>query len=313
MRVLVTGAAGFLGRYITTELLGRGHEVTGVDNFSRHSRPDDPGYRLVEADCRDTDTMRYLLTGQDHLIAAAAMVGGIAYFHKYPYDLLAANERISAAAADAAISAFQGDCLRKVTWVSSSMVYERSIALNSSEGDELSIPPPLSSYGFSKLACEYFARAAWDQYQLPYTIVRPFNCVGVGEARDDAHVIPDLVRKVLEGQDPLEIYGNGRQVRHFTHGSDLARGICDAMEAPQAINEDFNLASREGLSVLSLARLIWGKLRYGSELRYVSVPRFEHDVQWRVPSVAKAGVGLGWEAKVGLDEMVDEVIAWLRG
>ena len=88
-----------------------------------------------------------------------------------------------AASVDAALAAHRNGQLRKVTYMSSSMVYESTDRWPSLEGDELKVPPPLSSYGFQKLAVEYFARAAWDQYQLPYTIVRPFNCVGVGEGR----------------------------------------------------------------------------------------------------------------------------------
>ena len=137
------------------------------------------------------------------------------------------------------------------------------------------MPPPLSSYGFQKLAVEYFARAAWDQYQLPYTIVRPFNCVGIGESRalgDEeilsgnvklamSHVVPDLVQKVVKGQDPLHILGTGEQVRHYTYGGDLARGIVTAMEHPAALNEDFNLSTAESTTVLELAEAIWRKIK----------------------------------------------------
>ena len=111
------------------------------------------------------------------------MIGGISYFHAYAYDLLATNERIIAASVDAAIAAHRAGRLRKVTYMSSSMVFESTDRWPSVEGDERKVPPPLSSYGFQKLAVEYFARAAWEQYALPYTIVRPFNCVGVGEGR----------------------------------------------------------------------------------------------------------------------------------
>ena len=141
------------------------------------------------------------------------MIGGISYFHTYAYDLLATNERIIAASVDAAIAAHRAGRLQKVTYLSSSMVFESTDRWPSVEGDERKVPPPLSSYGFQKLAVEYFARAAWDQYALPYTILRPFNCVGVGEARAlgdvevlsgnvklaMSHVVPDLVQKVLLG------------------------------------------------------------------------------------------------------------------
>jgi len=187
-KVLVTGSAGFIGGYVTAELLEQGHSVVGVDNFSKygpvkHSFDDHPNHYFVEGDARDTDLLTELLQGCDHFIAGAAMIGGISYFHAYAYDLLATNERIIASSCDAALRARDAGTLRKMTYVSSSMVYESTDHWPSAEGDERRIAPPRSSYGFQKLAVEYFARAAWDQYKLPYTIVRPFNCVGVGEGR----------------------------------------------------------------------------------------------------------------------------------
>jgi UDP-glucose 4-epimerase len=330
--VVVTGAAGFIGGYVVQELLQRGYEVIGVDNFSKYgpvkkSYDSHPCYQFVEGDARDEKFLEELVSEADHFIAGAAMIGGISYFHTYAYDLLATNERITASSCDAAIAAHKKGRLRKVTYMSSSMVFESTDHWPSVEGDELRVPPPRSSYGFQKLAVEYFARAAWDQHRLPYTIIRPFNCVGVGEARalSDveivsgnvklamSHVVPDIVQKVLKGQDPLHILGDGSQVRHYTYGGDLARGVVTAMEADAAFNEDFNLSTPVSTTVLELAQLIWRKV-HGPDVpfRYVSDPPFEHDVQRRVPSVEKAKRLLGFEATTTLDEMLDEVIPWVR-
>ena len=331
MKALVTGSSGFIGGYVVERLLERGHEVVGLDNLSKYGRVSKtydrhPGFRFVEGDARDAGLVRDLLTGCDHFIAGAAMIGGISYFHTYAYDLLATNESITAAACDAAIEAHRGGSLRKATFMSSSMVFESADSWPSYEGQEREIPPPRSSYGFQKLAVEYLARAAWDQYRLPFTIVRPFNCVGIGEMRAlgeveipsgnvklaMSHVVPDLVQKVVKGQDPLRILGEGTQVRHYTYGGDLAEGIVTAMEHPDAENEDFNLSTSESTTVLELAEQIWQRLRPGVPFRYVSDPPFEHDVQRRIPQVEKAKGILGFEATTSLNQMLDEVVPWIR-
>jgi len=330
-RVLVSGSAGFIGGYVVAELLKRGYEVVGIDNFSKYgqvrkSYGDHPRYRFVEGDVRDTELMSELLDGCDHFIAGAAMIGGISYFHTYPYDLLATNERIIAASCDAAIAAHRQGRLRKVTYVSSSMVFESADEWPSYEGQQRQIPPPMSSYGFQKLAVEYFARAAWDQYRLPFTLVRPFNCVGIGESRAIggeqilsgnvklamSHVVPDLVQKVLKGQDPLHILGSGDQVRHYTYGGDLAAGLVTAMEREEARNEDFNLSTAESTTVRQLAGLIWRKVKGdGVPLRLAHDQPFEYDVQRRVPDTEKAKKILGFQATTTLDETLDEVIPWI--
>jgi UDP-glucose 4-epimerase len=331
-KVLVTGSAGFIGGYVVQELLDRGHSVIGLDNFSKygpvkHSYDDHPDYRFVEGDARDIGLVTELLDGCEHFIAGAAMIGGISYFHAYAYDLLATNERIMAVSCDAALRAHQAGVLQKMTYVSSSMVYESTDHWPSTEGDERQIPPPMSSYGFQKLAVEYYARAAWDQYELPYTIVRPFNCVGVGEGRAlgqvevlsgnvqlaMSHVVPDLVQKVLKGQDPLRILGAGNQIRHYTYGGDLARGIVTTLTHPGAVNEDFNLSTAESTSVTELAGLIWRKIK-GPQvpLRLHSDQPYAYDVQKRVPDVEKARKVLGFEATTTLDDMLDEVIPWIE-
>ena len=332
MKVLVTGAAGFICGYLVPELLERGHEVVGLDDFSKYGRlaksyDDHPHYRFVERDAKDVSLMTALAADCDQVVAAAAMIGGISYFHEFAFDLLAENEMILAATFKAAIAAHRAGHLERIVVVSSSMVYESATAFPTPVGAQRTSPPPASTYGFQKLASEYFAKGAREQYSLPYTIVRPFNCVGIGErraVRDTdvmsgnvklalSHVVPDLVLKTLKGQDPLHILGEGRQVRHYTYGGDLARGIRIAMESPAALNEDFNLSTATSTTVLELAKAIWRRVHGpGRPFRHVSDPPFEHDVQLRVPDVRKARDVLGFEATTSLDAMLDEVIPWIR-
>jgi nucleoside-diphosphate-sugar epimerase len=331
MKTLVTGAAGFIGSYLVKELLAHGHQVVGVDNYSKYGpvRQDcdtHPRYKLVVGDAKDAKLLRSLLDGCDHLVAAAAMIGGISYFHTYAYDLLAENERLTAAAFDAAIDAYKTGDLKKITVISSSMVFENAATFPSKEGDQRHCPPPASTYGFQKLAAEYFAQGAYEQYGLPYTIARPFNCVGVGERRarggDEiysgnvklamSHVVPDLAQKVLKGQDPLHILGTGGQVRHYTYGGDLARGIRLCVEHPNALNEDFNLSTPTSTTVVELAERIWHKVHGGTRpFRYVADRGFRYDVQCRIPDVTKARELLGFEAATDLDAILDEVVPWI--
>jgi nucleoside-diphosphate-sugar epimerase len=331
MKILVTGSEGFIGGYVVNELLDKGHKVIGIDNLSKYgdvtrSFNTDSSYEFVRGDVQNVDLMKELMYDVDHVIAGAALIGGISYFHTYAYDLLAKNERIIASTCDAAIATLKAERpLRKVTYLSSSMVFESTDRWPSVEGDERKVAPPLSSYGFQKLSVEYFARAAWDQYKLPFTIVRPFNCVGIGERRAlgdieiasgnvklaMSHVVPDIIQKVLKGQDPLHILGDGSQVRHYTYGGDLAKGIVLAMESDKALNDDFNLSTAESTTVLQLVETIWRKINLEKPLRIINDVGYEYDVNKRVPSVEKARAVLGFEASTTLSEMLDEVIPWI--
>ncbi len=330
MKILVTGAAGFISGYLISELLERGHEVIGLDNYSKYgpaerSFDDHPSFAMHVGDAKDVQLLKGLLDGCNCFVAAAAMIGGISYFHQYAYDLMAENERITASAFDAAIWAHRKRKLSKIIVVSSSMVFESSNVFPTPEGAQFTCPPPRSTYGFQKLCTEYFAKGAWEQYRLPFTIVRPFNCVGIGERRatGDAnvlsgniklamsHVVPDLIQKVLKGQDPLHILGDGSQVRHYTYGGALARGIATAIEHPQALNEDFNLSTSVPTTVMELAGLIWKKTRGPEPMRIVCDEPFAHDVQKRIPDVSKAKDMLSFEATTPLDAVLDEVIPWI--
>lgn len=330
MKILVTGASGFINGYVIPELLEAGHEVVGIDNDSKYgpverSHDAHPRYRHVVGDCKDVHLMRDLIADCDQVIAGAAMIGGISYFHAFAYDLLAENERIIAATFDAAIGAFREGRLQKINVLSSSMVFERATVFPTPEEAVHESPPPESTYGFQKLACEYFARGAREQYGLPYTIIRPFNCVGIGErrARCDrevksgnvtlamSHVIPDLVQKIAKGQDPLHILGDGNQVRHYTYAGDLARGIRLCCEHPATIDEDFNLSTATGHTVQELAAEIWRFMKPGEPLRICSDAPYRYDVQRRVPAIGKARAVLGFEATTTLGEILAEVIPWV--
>ena len=334
-KVLITGSQGFIGSYLCAEFLDKGYQVVGIDNFSKYgpiTRPHDshPNFEFIEMDAINLDPRRNWrhpsLTDVDYIIAAAAMIGGITYFHKYAYDLLATNERILASTFDLAIELNKNHNLKRIIVLSSSMVFENTDVYPTPESEIKTCAPPLSTYGFQKLAVEYFCKGAYEQYGLPYTIIRPFNCVGVGE--EDAigehevksgniklmmsHVLPDIINKILKGQDPLHILGTGEQVRCYTNGRDIARGIRMCLESDKAENEDFNISTPVATSVLELGKIVWNALNPGKEFRTVSDPAYEYDVQKRIPDVSKAEELLGFKAKGTLEESVHEVIDYMR-
>jgi nucleoside-diphosphate-sugar epimerase len=257
---------------------------------------------------------RAALAGCSHVIHLAAIVGGIANFHKLPFTLTEVNNALTGAIVHAAVE----QDVTRFTYVSSSMVFERATEFPTAEAHLDACPPPRSAYGFSKLAGEIYTRAAHDQHGLRYTICRPFNAYGPGELpdRDEpgiAHAVPDLIAKVLSGQRPLQIFGSGEQTRTLTHVDDIADGIVTAMGSSAGENEDFNISASEEHSVAEIAALIWEACGEDRErLTFEHLPSFEVDVQRRWPSVEKARRALGWEARVDLRDGLGTTVAWLR-
>ncbi len=312
-RVLVTGGAGTIGSAVVRRLLV---DPTWEIRVSDH-RPAPTwmreGCEIHEGDLRDEAVATAATEGCSHVIHLAAIVGGIANFHKLPFTLTVVNNALTGAVVTGALSAG----VERFVYVSSSMVFERATEFPTPEGHVLDCPMPRSAYGFSKLAGEVYTRAAADQHGLRYTICRPFNAYGPGELPDPdepgiAHAVPDLIRKALPGAPPLEIFGSGEQTRTLTHVDDIADGIVTAMGSPAAENEDFNISATEELTVAEIAALIWEACGHRrDQLRLAHRPSFSVDVQRRWPSVDKARRLLGWEAKVPLADGLAATVEWL--
>src|ERR1700761_9066036 len=313
-RVLVTGGAGTIGSAVVRRLLGdQDWEVRVADHRpAPHWMRE--GCELHEGDLRDLSVARSALDGCSHVIHLAAIVGGIANFHKLPFTLTEVNNALTGAIVHAAV---ERD-VERFTYVSSSMVFERATEFPTPETHLDACPPPRSAYGFSKLAGEVYARAAHDQHGLRFTICRPFNAYGPGELpdRDEpgiAHAVPDLIAKVLSGRRPLQIFGTGEQTRTLTHVDDIADGVVTAMAAAAGEAEDFNISASQELTVAQIATLIWEACGEDPEqLRFEHLPSFEVDVQRRWPSVEKARELLGWKARIDLRDGLAATVAWLR-
>jgi UDP-glucose 4-epimerase len=271
------------------------------------------GCEIHTGDLRDLSESRRASAGCARVIHLAAIVGGIANFHRLPHTLTEVNNALYNSVVRAALD----HDVERFVYVSSSMVFERATEFPTTEEHLQDCPTPRSAYGFSKLTGEVYCKAAHDEHGLPYTICRPFNAYGPGELPDDepgiAHAVPDLIRKALAGQRPLPIFGSGEQTRTLTHVDDIADGIVTAMSSPAGENEDFNISAAQELSVAEIARIVWeacGNDPAAFELEHL--PPFEVDVQRRWPSVEKARRELGWEARIDVREGIGQTVAWLR-
>jgi len=271
------------------------------------------GCEVHTGDLRDLDQARAATEGCSHVVHLAAIVGGIANFHRLPHTLTEVNNALYNAVVRAALD----HDVERFAYVSSSMVFERATEFPTTEAHLPDCPVPLSAYGFSKLTGEVYCRAAHSEHGLPYTICRPFNAYGPGEMPDEepgiAHAVPDLIRKALAGQRPLQIFGSGEQTRTLTHVDDIADGIVTAMSSPAGLGQDFNISAGEELTVAEIARIVWeacGLQPDAFELEHL--PSFTVDVQRRWPSVAKARELLGWKARVDVRDGIGQTVEWLR-
>jgi UDP-glucose 4-epimerase len=312
-RVLVTGGAGTIGAAVVRRLLSDPAWEVRVSDQRQAPQWMREGCEVHTGDLREPSEARAATRGCTHVIHLAAIVGGIANFHRLPYTLTEVNNALYNAVIRAAL-----DCeVERFVYVSSSMVFERATEFPTTEAHLPDCPTPQSAYGFSKLTGEVYCRAAHDEHGLPFTICRPFNAYGPGEVPDAepgiAHAVPDLIKKVLSGQRPLQIFGTGEHTRTLTHVDDIADGIVSAMGAAAALNEDFNISAGEELTVAEIARVVWEACGEDpAEFELEHLPSFTVDVVRRWPSVEKARKLLGWEARIGVAEGIAATVLWMR-
>src|SRR5436305_5488256 len=313
-RVLVTGGAGTIGSAVVRRLLTDPRWEVRIADHRPAPMWMREGAEIHTADLREHRNARAALEDCTHVIHLAAIVGGIANFHKLPYTLTEVNNALTGAIVHAAVD----HAVERFVYVSSSMVFERATEFPTTEAHLAECPAPRSAYGFSKLAGEVYARAAHDQHGLPITICRPFNAYGPGELPEPdepgiAHAVPDLIAKALAGQHPLQLFGSGEQTRTLTHVDDVADGIVTATRHPNGENEDFNISASQELSVAEIAARIWEACgNDAAELTFEHVESFQVDVRRRWPSVEKAARLLGWSAQIDLDDGLAQTVSWLR-
>lgn len=311
-KILVTGGAGFIGSEIVKQLIEKNIYVRVADNLSKKDAQVDERAEFLKIDLTDFSQTKKVFKGIDICINAAAKIGGIGYFHKYPATILSENNKIYSSTFEAAAH----NQLKRMVYISSSMVFESATSFPSNEEDIEKIPPPVSSYGFSKLTGEWYCHSFYDQYKLPFSICRPFNAYGINEFPERevgyAHVIPDLVRKILSGQYPLELLGDGNQTRCFTHVKDVASGIIAVALHKKGENQDFNIGSDKEIKMIDLAQKIWQLMDQKKPFKVKHIKGFKFDIRRRAPNVSKVKKLIKWQPEVKFEQGLMEVILWLK-
>ncbi|MFH1266495.1 MAG: NAD-dependent epimerase/dehydratase family protein [Planctomycetota bacterium] len=319
MRYLVTGGAGFIGSHLVEALLGAGHEVLVLDDFSTgrqenltHLEPCDR-LEVVRASVTDTDLVRDCVPSVDGVFHLAAAVG-VRLIIDEPVKTIETNVEGTTSVLEA--------CARHekpVLVTSTSEVYGKSEKVPFSEADDAVIGPPTFrrwGYAASKALDEFLALAHWHQSRLPVVIVRLFNTVGPRQTGRYGMVIPRFVRQALLGE-PITVYGDGRQTRCFCHVGDVVGALTRLFGMPESRGEVFNVGSDEEVSIHALATTIRSMTESRSEIRLVPYAEafgssaFE-DMLRRVPDLAKVRRLIGYEPRHSLEAILRDVIRSIR-
>lgn len=318
MRVLVTGSEGSLMQAIIPILINNGHDVIGVDNFQRYGEISRiRNYLFTQGDLKDYEFVLEITRGVDYIFQGAATLYGVLGFHQFPADILGNDVQLHQNILRASLK----NKIKKIVYISSSMVYERADRLPNNEIDVDSIGVPFTDYGLSKLVGERLTRAYNSQYGLKFTIWRPFNIITPLEKAENeigfSHVFSEFLdRLIVKKEFPLRIIGSGEQIRCFTWIDDVAEGIANLSFDPRSDNEIFNIGDTTPTKMLELAELIHKKaIKLGylpdRDLKVTSIKAPDDDVKVRIPSVDKIHTTFGWKPKINLslalDYCIDEI------
>ena len=312
-RVLVTGGAGTIGAAVVRRLLRDSDWDVRVSDQRPAPEWMREGAEIHTGDLRDLAQAREATAGCTHVIHLAAIVGGIANFHKLPLTLSRGQQR--ALRRRRALAVLEG--VERFVYVSSSMVFERADAVPDTEQHVWDCPWPRSAYGFSKLAGEVWCarrttrRACPSRSAARSTPTAPARCPRTSPGSRTWS--PTSSRSAWRCQRPLPIFGTGEQTRTITHVDDIADGVVTAMGHPAALNEDFNVSAGDELTVAEIARDHLGGVREAAGRVRARAPA---DVRGgRAAALAERGQGThgpGWEAQIGVREGVAQTIDWLR-
>jgi len=298
--VFITGGAGFIGSTLAGRLV-EDNRIVVFDNLSRNALQDQsfrdhPNLRLIEGDILDPEALARAMSGADVIVHCAA-IAGIDTVIREPVTTMRVNLVGSANVLEAASRLERCD---RVLCFSTSEVFGQQ-AFRSAETDVTvmgAVGEARWTYAVSKLAEEHLAVAYHQQMGLPTTVLRPFNVYGPGQVGEGA-LRTFIIRAIRD--EPIEIHGDGSQIRAWCYIDDMIDGLLLALENPKAIGESFNIGNQRAVvTIYGLANTVVRVLGSNSSIGFTRKDYV--DVELRVPSVRKAAEVLGFEAKVDLED-----------
>lgn len=308
--VFITGGAGFIGATIAGNIVEK-NKVVIYDNLTRNSLSDKPfrnhpNLKLINGDVLDYECLAQSMQDSDIIVHCAA-IAGVDSVIKRPVNTMRVNMVGSANVLEAASQLPHCD---RVVCFSTSEVFGQ-YAFRASETDNTimgKVGEARWTYAVSKLAEEHLAIAYYKEKELPTTVVRPFNIYGPGQVGEGAMSI--FIQRALKNE-PLQIHGDGTQIRAWCYIDDMVHGTLLAMEHPKAVGESFNVGNQEAVvTIYGLAKMVVQVL--GSKSPIIFSGKSTVDVELRVPAVRKARELLGFEAKVGLEEGIRHTAGYYR-
>ncbi len=318
MNYLITGGAGFVGSHLAEELLRSGHEVFVIDDLSTGTilniRPlkNQSRFHYVIDTCANRSLLAELVDGADVIYHLAAAVG-VRLIVESPVRTIETNIKLTELVLEAAYKK-----KKPVFVASTSECYGKSTDIPFQEEGELVLGPSSKgrwSYACSKLIDEFLAIAYFRERGLPTVVGRLFNTVGPRQTGQYGMVVPTFAKQALSGT-PLTVYGDGQQSRCFTHVRDVVRAIIALMERPEAHGQVFNIGNTEEVTILNLAEQVIARAGSKSAITFVPYekayePGFE-DMPRRVPNIDKVHRLIDWQPTIGLTQILDDVLSWLR-
>ena len=314
MKALITGGAGFIGSHLAQHLLATGHEVVVIDDLSTGSLDNIEPIKEISAfsfvldNVRNPETMHLLIERCDVVYHLAAAVG-VQLIVDRPVRTIETNIHGTEVVLEIA-NKFR----KPVLIASSSEVYGKSEAIPFREEDDCVLGSTQFSrwsYACSKAIDEFLGLAYHDQYGLDVVIARFFNTVGPRQTGRYGMVIPRFVEKALKNE-PLTIYGNGRQTRSFAYVGDVIDAVVGLMNCTSAPGKVYNVGSQEEITIEALADKIIEMTNSKSTKNYISYQQaygkpFD-DMMRRVPCLDRIGEAIGFQPKTSLQQTLQMVI-----